>query len=220
MVPGKGSPQPLWSPPIINQQTGGESGDSNQFRKLWDKVLINSRVPPALFRQNELLHIGLSGSLRVEGLSSARFRVIQKECLFSKKKKQISKILPCLPSSCTGRILCPSSFPLPSFLKKFFFFMLSDSTSHPFIPPCRSTDSAPGETAQAEVTNTFLLAKPRRFFTPYLTDLSAGSDLLNTHSLHCSHESTDVVSSGISPLSLDAPSGPLYEPLSYAHIIM
>lgn len=38
--------------PITNQQTSGESGDSNQFWKLWDKVLIYSRVPPALFRQH------------------------------------------------------------------------------------------------------------------------------------------------------------------------
>lgn len=50
MVPGKGSPYSLSFPPIINQLTGEESGESNEFRKLWEKVLIQSRVPPALFK--------------------------------------------------------------------------------------------------------------------------------------------------------------------------
>lgn len=40
MVPGKGSPYSLSFPSIINQLTGEESGESNEFRKLWEKVLI------------------------------------------------------------------------------------------------------------------------------------------------------------------------------------
>lgn len=50
VVSGKGSPYSLSFPSIINQLTGEESGESNEFRKFWEKVLIESRVPPALFK--------------------------------------------------------------------------------------------------------------------------------------------------------------------------
>lgn len=72
--------------------------------------------------------------------------------------------------------------------------MFSDPTSHhSFILPQKLSGSASAETTQAEITNNFLLLNPGDFSLPQLTDLSAVSDLLNTHFLHGSHEFIDTI---------------------------
>lgn len=127
---------------------------------------------------------------------------IQKEYLSSMKKHQVSKTLPCPPSSSIAKILSlPFQFRIS---RRNLLFMLSDYFSPTIHLPFRDNLVLPQLKMQRpKVSNHFLAAKPRRLHC--MSDLTPQRCLTYcTPTLHCSHEYTDTASSDVSPLSLDA----------------